>query len=68
MSHRLGKIRQLRWESGTVLPESVQQETLSDQERTYFDKYSNIISDYNQIMGIDLTADLEVSLYQNLHF
>lgn len=59
MSHRLGKIRQLRWESGTVLPESVQQETLSDQERTYFDKYSNIISDYNQIMGIDLTADLE---------
>jgi GINS complex subunit 1 len=59
MTHRNDKIRQIRWEAGTVLPDIVQQETLSDQERVYFNSYSDLLSEYSQSLGIDLTSNLE---------
>lgn len=59
LNHRNEKIRQIRWEAGAVLPDLVQQETLSDQERTYFNSYSTLLTDYSELLGIDLTSNLE---------
>ena len=37
--HRLKKMRELRWETGTVLPEALRQETLCKRELLYFNEY-----------------------------
>ena len=63
LHNRLIKIRNLRWETGPVIPESIRQDTLSSREKEYFMMYNNLLTDYNAQMGLDLTADLEVSYF-----
>ena len=58
-THRLMKIRGLRWDSGTVLPEQISRTVLSQAETDYFSSYSKIISEYNEFVGLDLSSDLE---------
>lgn len=58
-THRLSKLRNVRWESGTVLPESIRRTTLSGQELDYFSTYNKLLSDYNEEIGLDLSSDLE---------
>lgn len=57
------KIRNLRWETGPVIPESIRQDTLSVREKEYFMHYNNLLTEYNNEIGLDLTADLEVTLF-----
>lgn len=60
-THRLERIRDLRWEAGPVIPESfINQDKLSSREREYFGKYSDILTQYNQFLGFDVTSDVEV--------
>ena len=63
IAHRAHKIRQLTWETGTVLPSSLQEDTLAEQEKDYFSKYNKNIASYNQEIGMDLSLDLEVKFY-----
>lgn len=60
--NRLRKVQQLRWELGAVLPDVISHDILSVRENSFFSKYSEIIADYNNSVGIDLHADLEVIL------
>ena len=61
MTHRMNKLRQLRWVSGAIIPESaVQQDLLSQEEKEYFNAYSKILGDYSDAIGVDLTASIEV--------
>jgi hypothetical protein len=55
----LSKLRGLRWETGAVLPEGIQQGTLSSRELDYFSEFSDILNNYNSAVGFDLTEDLE---------
>jgi GINS complex subunit 1 len=57
--HRMNKIRNLRWETGPVLPDYVQRETLSTNEQDYFHDYNKLLTSYNEAIDVDLTADLE---------
>ena len=57
----MNKIRQLRWQSGAVLPERIRHDTLSARENDYFNSYNGLLSDYFESVGLDLTSDLEVS-------
>jgi hypothetical protein len=60
--NRLVKIRNLRWETGPVLPDSIRQDTLSTREKEYFMVYNDLLTEYNAMLGVDLTSDLEVRL------
>lgn len=60
INHRTEKIRQLRWEAGPVLPDSISREILNGAEKEYFTKYNGIITDYIEDLGFDITSDLEV--------
>jgi hypothetical protein len=60
--NRLVKIRNLRWETGPVLPDSIRQDTLSTREKEYFMVYNDLLTEYNAMVGVDLTSDLEVCL------
>lgn len=55
------KIRGARWQLGAVLPEKVSKEILSPKENEYFSKYSSILTEYNESLGLDVTADMEVT-------
>lgn len=58
-SHRLERLRQIRWETGPVLPDNLRL-LLSDRENDYFTEYNGILSDYSNNLGnLDLTSDLE---------
>jgi GINS complex subunit 1 len=57
--HRLSKIRDLRWDTGPVLPSHLRSK-LSSHENDYFIEYNNILTDYCQEISFDLTADLQV--------
>lgn len=59
IEHRRTAIRKLRWETGMILSDSVRQEILSQQENEYFNAYSNLVVEYSQKVGLDLTYDLE---------
>lgn len=59
-NHRLTRIRELRWETGPVIPDRINQETLSQKEREYFMAYSKLLGDYNRDIDLDLFVDLEV--------
>lgn len=41
--HRLAKVRQMRWETGSVIGAEITPGTLSAAEREYFSKYSEIL-------------------------
>lgn len=43
-----------------MIPESIRHDTLSAREREYFMLYNNLLTEYNDSAGLDLTADLEV--------
>jgi hypothetical protein len=60
MNHRLEKIRGLRWEAGPVIPESISRDVLSQREKEYFTKYNDIITEYIDNIGLDITADVDV--------
>ena len=55
--HRLKKIRELRWETGTVIPEGIRNETLNEREIEYFNQYSDALSTYNNAVGFDLMSE-----------
>jgi hypothetical protein len=57
--HRLSKIRNLRWETGAVLPSQIRAK-LSSRENDYFIEYNNILTDYCNELTLDLTTDLQV--------
>lgn len=62
LQNRLVKIRNLRWETGPVIPDSIKQDTLSVREKEYFMLYNSLLTEYNADIRLDLTADLEVRL------
>jgi GINS complex subunit 1 len=62
LHNRLVKIRNLRWETGPVLPESIRHDTLSAREKEYFMQYNSLLTEYNDMIDLDLTADLEVRI------
>ncbi|BBN19333.1 GINS complex subunit 1 [Marchantia polymorpha subsp. ruderalis] len=53
---RLGKIQQLRWDLGAVLPDDIA-ENLSATERTFFQGYSDALGSYMNDINLDLTVD-----------
>lgn len=58
--HRLSKLRRLRWETGsTVVPDKIQQDTISTRENEYFMEYNKCLSEYFDNIGFDLTLDLQ---------
>eukprot|EP01033_Poteriospumella_lacustris_P019044 gene19044-13742_t len=59
LTYRLQKIRLARWQLGAVLPEKVSKEILSNKENEYFSKYSSILTEYNEALGLDVTSDME---------
>lgn len=65
LTHRLGKIRMLKWEAGAVLPDKIKHNTLSAREKEYFMAYGGVIADYSDQVGIDLSMDIEVGLFCN---
>ena len=52
-------VRELRWETGAVLPAHVQPK-LSPRENDFFMEYTNLINDYCTDCMVDLASDLEV--------
>jgi len=59
LHNRLVKIRNLRWETGPVLPVSLRHDTLSAREKEYFAQYNNLLTEYIDSIDLDLTVDLE---------
>ncbi|CAM9486333.1 unnamed protein product [Choristocarpus tenellus] len=55
---RSDRIAQLRWETGPVVPQELQQ-NLSSREMEFFNKYDKILTGYMQDFELDLTADLQ---------
>lgn len=54
--HRLQKIKDIRWDLHTaVLPEGVK-ENLSTNEAAFFEAYHQILSEYMDSVGLDLTV------------
>ena len=53
--HRLGTIREYRWDKGTLLSDDAQS-LLSKGELQFFQKYDELLSSYMQRTGFDLTA------------
>lgn len=45
-----------------MIPESIRHDTLSQREKEYFMEYNNLLTEYNNAIGLDLTADLEVTI------
>lgn len=62
VTHRLERVRNLKWEIGFVIPPDIRK-ILSEPENDYFMEYNSIINDYSAEIGVDLSSDLEVSLY-----
>ncbi len=63
-THRLEKVRELRWEAGPVIPTNfINQDKLSLNEKQYFANYSELLTEYNEMLGLDITSDVEVSCY-----
>ena len=55
--YRADKVSQLRWETGTAIPEALRP-NLSPLEVAYFNEYDKLLTDYQQEVELDLTADL----------
>lgn len=58
LNYRMDHVRELRWETGAVLPAHVQPK-LSPRENDYFTEYNNLINDYCTDISLDLASDLE---------
>eukprot|EP00937_MAST-01D_sp_MAST-1D-sp2_P005330 g5330.t1 len=57
LQHRLERVKQLRWETGPVVPEHLQR-LLSGKEVEFFGAYDRALSGYMASFDMDLTADL----------
>lgn len=58
--YRMNKIKELRWQTGAVLPEAtVRAETLSVAEADYFTNYNKLLNDYCDAVDFDLTTCIE---------
>lgn len=60
LSHRLGKLERLRWESGPSIPAHFKSDLHSD-ESEYFKLYNNLLNDYSSKVSryLDVTTDTE---------
>ncbi|CAM6106513.1 unnamed protein product [Calypogeia fissa] len=56
MYNRAQRIQQLRWQLGAVLPEDIQ-EKLSQSEKEFFKRYSDILGSYMSKINLDLIVD-----------
>lgn len=59
LNYRMDHVRELRWETGAVLPAHVQPK-LSPRENDFFMEYNNLINDYCTDCMVDLASDMEV--------
>ncbi|KAH3756009.1 GINS complex subunit 1 [Pelomyxa schiedti] len=57
LTARLDKIRQMRWEVGSALPDQLR-ERMSPQELSFHMGYCRLLADYMASIGMDLTMDL----------
>ena len=57
LSHRLEKVKQLRWETGAMIPQA-HQRVLSGKESDFFRAYDGMLTSYQTAIGMDLTSDL----------
>lgn len=58
--HRMNKLRELRWETGVVVPEHMSQPgLLSAREHDYFSEYNQALNEYFDGIDFDLTADIK---------
>mmetsp|Transcript_7899 Transcript_7899/g.24771 ORF Transcript_7899/g.24771 Transcript_7899/m.24771 type:complete len:199 (-) Transcript_7899:58-654(-) len=58
LNHRAVRLRQMRWETGAVVPEMIKR-NMSSSEREYFAAYDSLISEYMDEFELDLTADMK---------
>ena len=58
LNERMNRVKELRWEIGTGLPESASA-NLSHSERNFFTKYSENLNEYMRAVDLNLTLDLE---------
>lgn len=64
----MGKIKSLLWETGSVLPDRIKHDTLSQRENTYFSNYTDILLEYCEDIDVQLTSDIEVCyVYTYIH-
>ena len=59
ISYRCKRILEVRKEAGPVLPSSIEQGVLGQNELYFFNKYGDCLTDYSSNVGLDLTANLE---------
>ncbi|CAI5724677.1 unnamed protein product [Peronospora effusa] len=56
--HRMEKIKALRWETGTIIPDSLAQ-NLCQREVQLFHQYDQLLTNYMTDFELDLSADLK---------
>ncbi len=59
MLHRMNKIREMRLETGPLIPARVKHDTLSGLEGDYFMKYSELLNEYMEKVKLDLSQDMD---------
>ncbi|OQR93597.1 DNA replication complex GINS protein PSF1 [Thraustotheca clavata] len=58
LNHRVNKIKELRWQTGSVVPEHLAP-ALCTREMQFFHGYDQLLAGYMSGFGIDLAADLQ---------
>ncbi|KDO21427.1 hypothetical protein SPRG_12434 [Saprolegnia parasitica CBS 223.65] len=58
INHRVNKIKELRWQTGSVVPEHLAP-ALHAREVQFFHGYDQLLTDYMSSFGIDLAADMQ---------
>ena len=58
LHHRMNVIKNLRWETGNVIPEELKP-LLDKREVSFFSDYDRCVSDYMQQVGVDLFSDMQ---------
>ncbi len=59
MLHRMNKIREMRLETGPLIPARVKHDTLSSLEGDYFIKYSEVLNEHMESIKLDLSQDMD---------
>ena len=59
MLHRMGKIREMRLETGPLIPSRVKHDTLSGLENDYFIQYSKLLNKYMDGVSMDLSQNMD---------
>lgn len=55
---RMQRIKRVRWQCGVTLPTHIEV-NMHQTEKEFFDKYEQLLSDYNADLEMDLTSDLQ---------